>query len=266
MKKFSIMLLLMVLAMSALLISSCSKPTVPNFEELGEIGVPASVWEYEHTVWFDINYVDMDKGSANVNIWMSAKGENPNATLKIVNKNIVFDTVLSYTHGKIYYGGDYELLNMDQPVAYEIVSGGKTYTGNITLDTWPQMVNVPTWPEFHQDTNYSPSWTISADPKFHIIEAGAYGAETVMTVIRQIPGTEKTFTLDQTHWSKIKPIKSFSFGINAVGYEMMNKNKVLITGISHNYYYWSQYELKTSHQTQRNPLRFMDQIQADMDK
>ena len=119
MKKFSIMLLLMVLAMSALLISSCSKPTVPNFEELG-IGVPASVWEYEHTVWFDINYVDMDKGSANVNIWMSAKGENPNATLKIVNKNIVFDTVLSYTHGKIYYGGDYELLNMDQPVAYEI--------------------------------------------------------------------------------------------------------------------------------------------------
>ena len=117
MKKFSIILLLMVLAMSALLISSCSKPTVPNFEELGEIGVPASVWEYEHTVWFDINYVDMDKGSANVNIWMSAKGENPNATLKIVNKNIVFDTVLSYTHGKIYYGGDYELLNMDQPVA-----------------------------------------------------------------------------------------------------------------------------------------------------
>lgn len=263
MKKYASILLLMVLGLSVLLITSCAKPTVPNFEE---ISIPTNVWDYEHVVWFDINYVELDKGSANVDIWMSAKGVDPNATLKIVTQDIVFDQVVSYTEGKIYYGGSYNLLNMDQPVAYEIVNGDETYTGNIALETWPQKVNVATWPEFNENTNYSPSWTISADPKFHVIDAGAYGADTDVEIFRQIAGTEKTFLLDQTYWNDIKPIEEFFFGINAIGYEMMNKNKVLIAGVSHSYYDWMIPEDKASPQPRRNPFRFMDQIQADIDK
>ncbi len=260
MKRFASVILLMVLGLSVLLITSCAKPTVPNFEE---ISIPTNVWDYEHVLWFDINYVDPAKGSANVDIWMSAKGVDPEATLKIVTQNIVFDQVISYSQGKIYYGGSYNLLNMDQPVAYEIVSGEETYNGNIALETWPQKVEVTTWPDFNPDTNYSPSWTISADPKFHVIDAGAYGAETDIEILRQITGTEKTYTLEQTHWNPIKPLEEFYFGINAIGYEMMNSNKVLVAGVSHNYYTWGIINGKGSAPKPR-PFLFMDQIQQDM--
>lgn len=276
MKNTLSVLLLMVLGLSVLLISSCAKPTVPNFEEYG---IPSSVWDYEHVVWFDLNYVDQAKGSANVDIWMSVKGENPNATLKIVSKDIVFDEIISYSEGKIYHGGNYELLNLDQAVTYEIKSGENTYTGEIAKNTWPQKVLVDNWPVFDPDINYSPSWTIPLDPEvnleldpelgpdLHVIDADAYGEDTDIEIIRQIEGTKRTYTLDKTIWNPIKPIEGFYFSINAIGYEMVKKNKVLVVGVTGSYYDW--YENTSKDQAiQRNiqPFRFMDQIQQDINK
>ncbi len=264
MKTLLSVLLLVVLGLTVLLISSCAKPTVPNFEDYG---IPSSVWDYEHVVWFDLNYVDQAKGSANVDIWMSAKGENADASLKIVADNIVFDEITSFTEGKIYYGGSYNLLNLDQAVTYQITSGENTYDGEIAIATWPKQVEVSTWQEFNQDINYSASWTVTPDPKFHVIDAGAYGVETDIEVFRQIEGTERNYTLNQSSWTAIKPIEQFYFGINAIGYEMLERNKVLVVGVAQKYYDWFNLPGKGhAIQRDRKPFRFMDQIQQEINK
>lgn len=262
MKKQIQVLLLVVLGLSVLMISSCQKPTVPNFEEGG---VPSNVWDYNHVMWFDLNYVnDAPKGIANVDIWMSAKGADPKATLMIGTQNIVFDDVISYTDGRVYFGGNYSL-NTDQPVTYEIKDGADTYTGSISI--LPKQVEVTAWPDFNQTTNFSPSWTLAQDPQLHVIDAGVYGAGTQIEFVRQIPGIQKNFTLLQSSWAPYMPVEDFYFGINAIGYEMLNKNKVLIVGASGNYYWWDKSGGKSpAHQPQAKPFRFMDQIQQDMNK
>ncbi len=261
MKRTIQILLLLAMGLSVLMISSCQKPTVPNFEEYG---VPSNVWDYNHVIWFDLDYQDdAPKGIANVDIWMSAKGVNPNATLKIGTQTINFDEITSYTDGKIYFGGNYSL-NTDQPVNYVITDQGNEYTGSISI--LPKRVVVPAWPAFNQTTNYSPSWSISQDPQFHVIDSGIYGTETELDIVRQIPGTQKTYTMIQSLWAPYLPVEEFFFGANAVGYEMLNKNKVLIVGATGNYYYFSAFGKGLVQQMQRKPFRFMDLIQADINK
>ncbi|MCB5247117.1 MAG: hypothetical protein LHW57_03725 [Candidatus Cloacimonetes bacterium] len=262
MKKHIPILLITVLGMAVLLVSSCTKPTAPNFEEYG---IPANVWDYENVLWFELDYVEPTKGIANVEIWMSSKGVDPAATLKIGTQTIEFDEVDSYTAGVIYYGGHYSL-NTDQPVTYEIVDGEREHTGSISI--LPKQVMVTTWPEFNPTTNYSPTWSIATDPQLHVIDAGAYGSETDFELLREIPGTQKTYTMLQSSWEPYLPIEEFYFGVNAIGYEMLNKNKVLIAGVSYNYYDWTlpPEDKENRPERQREPFRFMDQIQEDISK
>lgn len=253
--------LLLVLGLLLLALLSCSKdetPTTPNFE-IG--GVPSYVWDYNHILWFELMYQDATKGVATVNLMMSAKGDNPDAALMIGTQTINFPEVVSYTKGKIYFGGQYTL-NTDQPVSYKITGNSSTYEGNISA--LPKKVEVTTWPTFAENINYSASWTSATDPKFHVIDAYARGEATDINWIRQIAGTDKAYTLLQSMWSSLIPIQEFYFGINAVGYEMKNSNKVLIVGETGNYYEWPNDVKGASSRPERKPFQYLDRIQADI--
>lgn len=261
MKNTLSVLLLMVLGLSVLLISSCAKPTVPNFEEYG---IPSSVWDYEHVVWFDLNYVDQAKGIADVEIWMSAKGVDPNASLTIGTQPISFNETYSYTEGEVYYGGEYSL-NTDQLVSYKIIDGDNEYSGSISI--LPKKVEVAEWPVFDPIQSFAPSWTIADSPQFHVIDAEAEGLNSDIKVIRQIEGTERSYTIQQSNWSPIMPIDNFQFGINAIGYEMLERNKVLVVGVAGSYYDWPTISDKgKASRRSTQPFRFMDQIQQDINK
>jgi hypothetical protein len=263
MKTLIRVVLLLALGAAMFLASSCTKdetPVTPNFEEYG---IPSHVWDYNHVVWFELDYFEPAKGIANVEVWMSAKGDDPNATLRIGTQDITFDEVISYTKGKIYYGGEISL-STDQPVSYLITNGESTYEGNVAV--LPKEITVATWPNFMETTNYSPTWQITPDPKFHVIDAGASNEATDLQVVRQIDGNIKTYTLLQSTWANLIPIQEFYFGINAVGYEMKNDNKVLIVGTTGNYYWWTSTKGEQHAQPARKPFRFMDQIAEDIQK
>lgn len=260
MKNLIRVMLILVIGISVFLISSCSKPTEPNFEEPM---IFSALWDYEHVVWFDLDYEEPTKGIAHVNIWMSAKGENPNATLKIGTQNINFDFITSYTDGKVYGGGQYSL-NTDQPVTYEIVNGDKKYTESISI--LPKKVEVPTWPDFNPNNNYSVNWSIAKDPQLHVIYAYFGGNNKDADYIRQIPGNQKNYTLLQSTWAQYAPLYDFDFVINAVGYERLNKNKVLIAGVSNDWTWWMEDGGKKSESPKTKPFRFLEQVIEDIAK
>ncbi len=260
MKNLIRVMLLLGIGISVFMVTSCSKTTEPNFEEPM---ISSVLWDYDNVVWFDLDYHEPLKGIANVYIWMSAKGENPNATLKIGTQNINFNYVTSSTDGKIYGGGEYSL-NTDQPVTYEINNGGKTYTGSVSI--LPKKVEVSTWPDFNPNNNYSVNWSIAKDPQFHVISAYFDGNSKVVDYLRQIPGTQKNYTLLQSNWSQYTPLSGFEFAINAVGYERLNKKKVLIAGVSTAWTWWANEPEKGSRTPKTEPFRFFDQIAQDIAK
>lgn len=249
------MVIVSILALSLLSCSTDETPTTPNFETV----VPDYVWDYNHVIWFYLDYFNPTKGLANVEIVMSAKGENPNATLKIGTQNITFEDITSSSEGKVYYGGEIDL-NTEQPVSYEIVNNGKTYSGNISA--LPREISVSTWPTFTENINYSASWAITPDPDFHVITAYAGGTDPDLYHIRQIEGDVKTYTLLQSFWAPVIPVEWFEFVINAISYERMNSNKVLIVGQTETGYNWPDKAKGVA----RQPFRFLEQIRQDIGK
>ena len=243
---------------------SCSKeetPTTPNFEEYG---IPSYIWDYNYVVWFDLNYENRNQNMAEAEIWMTAKGDSPDASLKIGTSDIVFNTIESYTDGKIYRGGFLDI-STDQPITYQIkdLVNNKTYNGSISF--LPKNIIVDTWPEFSQNYNYSPLWEVTEIPDFNVIDAGWQGNNQQCEYIRQIDGDINTYTLVKTEWENQIPIENFYFGVNSIGYQRKNDDKVLIVGVSSNYYWWDasgegKNELKSHH----SPFRFLDLIQEDI--
>ena len=243
---------------------SCSKeetPTTPNFEQYG---IPSYIWDYNYVVWFDLNYENRNQNMAEAEIWMTAKGVAPDASLKIGTSDIMFNTIESYSEGKIYTGGIINL-STDQPISYQIkdLINNKTYTGNISF--LPKNIIVDNWPEYSQNNNYSPFWQINETPDFNVIDAGWQGNNQQCEYIRQIDGSINTYTLVKTEWQNQIPIEEFYFGINAIGYQRKHDNKVLFVGVSSNYYWWDatgkgQNELKPHH----SPFRFIELIQEDI--
>lgn len=260
MKNLIRVMLLLVIGISVFMVTSCSKTTEPNFEEPM---ISSALWDYDNVVWFDLDYEEPTKGIAHVYIWMSAKGENPNTTLKIGTQTISFDYVNSYTDGKVYGGGEYSL-NTDQPVTYEINNGGKTYTGSVSI--LPKKVEVSTWPDFNPSNNYSVNWSIAKDPQLNVIAAYFAGNNKVEEYARQILGTQKNYTLLQSTWAQYAPLNYFEFGINSIGYERLNKKKVLIAGVSSAWTWWDSNPEKGSKTPKAQPFRFFDQVIEDIAK
>jgi len=255
------MLLLTFLILGGL---SCSKeetPTTPNFEEYG---ISSHIWDYNYVVWFDLDYTAQSKNMVAADIWMTAKGNASDASLKIGTTDIVFNTIESYTDGKIYRGATINL-STDQPISYKItnLANNKTYTGSINF--LPKNIVVDPWPSFSQDYNYSPLWSIAENPDFNVIDAGWEGSSQHCEYIRQIDGHINTYTLVKTEWQNQTPIENFYFGINAIGYQRKHDNKVLIVGVSNNYYWWNANgKGQNEWQAHRSPLKFMDLIQEDI--
>jgi len=72
-------------------------------------------------------------------------------------------------------------------------------------------------------------------------------------------------SLVKTEWQNQTPIENFYFGINAIGYQRKHDNKVLIVGVSNNYYWWNANgKGQNEWQAHRSPLKFMDLIQEDI--
>jgi hypothetical protein len=261
MKRAAYLILLIILGIALFLSLSCTKekvPTLPNFEE----GALASnVWEFDHILWFHLTYVNVLKGIANVDITMSAKGESPNASLKIGTQDISFQTVSTFTDGKLYYGGSVTL-NTDQAVLYQITNGDNTYSGTVTA--MPQEINVATWPEFNQNVNYSVSWVNTPDPNFHVVKSMISGEGGNLEMVKQISGNVKDYTLLQTFWAGILPIDYFQLDINAISYEMKNSNKVLIVGQTTNSNIWGDKKNNTIQNLNKKPFEFIDIISEDI--
>ncbi len=255
--------LLTVLGLAMFFALSCTKdekPTTPNFEEPG---ISSHIWDYKHVVWFNLNYFEPTKGIANVDIFMTAKGDAPDATLRIGTQDIEFPYVTSYTDGKIYAGGEINI-NTDQPVSYLITNDDKTYEGSISV--LPHQIDVSAWPTFAQNTNYSPTWSIDPEPDFHVIDSMIWGENAELDYIRQIDGDVMTYTLLQSEWASLLPVQEFVFGINAIGYEMKNSNNVLIVGQTDNYYDWALDKRQPANRPAMKPFRYMDRIIEDINK
>lgn len=277
MKNLRFLSILAILLVASLVLISCSKddkkptaPPTPNFEE--EF-IPSSLWNYQHVLWFDLQYQDDVSGLADVLVSMTARGEDDtNYSLTIGAREVEFGSVTSYTKGKIYSWGEIGL-STDQPISYKInkiVNGAPqvVYQGNITVTALPKKINVTTWPEFVQNVNYSPSWSIEPAPNFHVIEAYAGNLENGSNLVRQIPGNEQTYTLLKSFWQPFGEVTDFYFDINAISFELQHKYKVLIVGRTDTSYEWNNGE-DGNGQAPRKPgsqFRFMDKIEQEIVK
>jgi hypothetical protein len=110
------------------------------------------------------------------------------------------------------------------------------------------------------------NWSIAKDPQFHVISAYFDGNDKIADYIRQVPGTQKNFTLLQSNWAQYAPLHDFEFAINAIGYERLNKKKVLIAGVSSAWTWWDSDPDKSSRTPKAEPFRFFDQVAEDIAK
>ena len=275
MKNLRFLSILAILLVASLVLISCSKddkkPTAPPTPDFEEYHIQSSLWNYQHVLWFDLQYQDDVSGLADVLVSMSARGDdNTNYSLTIGAREIEFDHVTSYTKGKIYSWGEIGL-STDQPVSYKInkiVNGAPqvVYEGSVTA--LPKRINVATWPEFAQNVNYSPSWSINPEPNFHVIDALVGDDDSGSSLVRQIPGNEQTYTLLKSFWEPFDEVNYFYFGINAISFELQHKYKVLIVGNSNTSYDWNNVE-EGNGQAPRKPgsqFRFMDKIEQEIVK
>ena len=275
MKNLRFLSILAILLVAALVLISCSKddkkPTAPPTPDFEEYYIQSSLWNYQHVLWFDLQYQDDVSGLADVFVSMSARGEDDtNYSLTIGAREIDFGVVTSYTKGKIYSWGEIGL-STDQPVSYKInkiVNGVPqvVYQGSVTA--LPKKINVATWPPFNENMNYAPSWDIDLEPNFHVIEAYAGNWENCGTFVRQIPGSGRNYTLYKSFWEPFGNVTNFTFGINAISFELQHKYKVLIVGNSNTSYDWNNGE-DGNGQAPRKPgsqFRFMDKIEQEIVK
>lgn len=255
-----LLVILAVLALSVLSCSKESKPTIPNFEEFNP-----TLWEYTNSLWFDLDY-DSKLGAATADIWLSAKGDMPNATLEVNNQMITFEFYDTYTEGRVYGGASIEL-NTTQPVNYEIVNvGGKTYSGIITL---PDEING-NFPAFMENNNYPASWTYAGakDPQIQVISASASSQNTGQShyFTKEIPGEQRDYTLLKSMWEALAPLDYFRFQTNAIVYKRAHGDKVLTVGYSYDNYSWyPPVKAKTS-RTLLDKNQILELIQADIAK
>jgi len=264
MKHYPRIAMLIVLGLTMIMAISCSKddtPTTPNFEDFSPY-----VWDYDHVLWFDVDYNFMDAKLGNViaGVNLSAKGETADATLKINNVLVDFQYVDSYSKGKLYHGANVEL-NTNQQVTYEINNNNKKYTGTINVGELPDQV-MGAFPDFIYANNYAPTWSIAIDPKFQLIKAGVDGAVQSRDYIRQVDGKERNHLLLSTFWQGIGVIDYFYFDVYAIQYKMRNSNKVLTVGVSNDYYHWANWGKEQTHRPKASMADVMEMIHRDMNK
>ncbi|MFO8145332.1 MAG: hypothetical protein R6T89_06370 [Candidatus Syntrophosphaera sp.] len=258
-------ILLVILGISMFLATSCSsdedKPTTPNFEEF-----TPHVWDYDHVIWFDLDYNYADKlGNTVASINLTCKGEDSEAILKINNQLVEFDYVQSYTNGKLYYGAEVEL-NTNQQVTYWVDRNGTIREGTINVGEFPEAV-LGSFPEFEMAYNYSPAWVFTneddddfEDPDFQLIQAGVSQEYQYNEHIRQIDGDERDYLLVKDLWADFTDVDDFYFEINAIKYKMRNSNKVLTVGVSWDYYWWSIYNKANADHQRATMSQIMEMI------
>lgn len=263
MKSYKSVILLVLLAAMMLMVLSCSKeskPTIPNFEEDS-----ATLWDYNNSLWFNLDYDYARLGSARAFITLSAKGVDPTTTLKINGQPITFEITTNYTEGKVYDGA-YIDLNTTQPVNYEIVNlNGKTYSGIVTL---PDEV-TGNFPDFVPTNNYPASWAYAGTTSPDIQTITAYASNEALqqnSFTREIAGILRDYTLNKSMWESLGPLSQFKFQVNAIVYKRAHGDKVLTIGSSNDYKSWSNVPDETSAKPKMDMNQTLKLIQKDIAK
>ncbi|MBP7310876.1 MAG: hypothetical protein KA984_06285 [Candidatus Cloacimonetes bacterium] len=274
---------ILVLLGMAFFVLSCSKddgptaPETPNFENFSSY-----MWDYNSVLWFDLDYQDAKSGIASIYVFLTAKGTNASATLKINALPVTFNNETSYTEGRLYEGGAYASgpiqISTTQPVTYEIVykedaaatGAGTTYSGTMAV---PAEVNG-NFPIFAPTNNFAPNWVLgdgNTDPNFILLgaKAGKFIEPddwTYLNYERQKAGTETNDTLPSTFWQPLGTVNYFTYDINPVVYEMKNSYELLTVGVSHDYYGWSSLGKQPTPTPKTNLHKIMEAIHADVNK
>lgn len=274
MKNLTRFSILVIIAVSLLIGFSCSKddnngptaPPTPNFEDISPY-----MWDYNSVLSFDLDYATTKAGIAEIDITLTAKGEDAIASLTVNNIPVLFDYVTSYTKGKVYSFSHYATgpiqISTTQPVTYSITyNTTTTYSGTMDL---PDQV-IGNFPAFVQTNNYAPNWTLGEGNQpldFQVISAYVNGPDwETRDYVRQVAGTVRDYTLPSTFWSGLNPISYFNFQVSPIVYRMKDSNKLLTVGISTGSYTWENDKGSAPQAPKTNLSKIMDLIHLDANK